>query len=118
MSGWATCPLRAVRIRTSSAVTAATCTAATWITAARASSPAMAMTGRRIRPPRLDEPSRLTLVAPEVSVVIPTQDRPDALAAVGRALAGQTMAPERFEVIVVDDGSGSPQRLDDVPAQV
>jgi glycosyltransferase involved in cell wall biosynthesis len=43
--------------------------------------------------------------APEVSVVIPTRDRATRLAAALRALHGQTIAPDRFEVVVVDDGS-------------
>jgi glycosyltransferase involved in cell wall biosynthesis len=42
---------------------------------------------------------------PEVSVVIPTRDRPARLAAALEALRGQTIGPERFEVVVVDDGS-------------
>jgi glycosyltransferase involved in cell wall biosynthesis len=44
-------------------------------------------------------------VPPDISVVVPTKDRPAGLAAVLRALAAQTLTPERFEVIVVDDGS-------------
>jgi GT2 family glycosyltransferase len=44
--------------------------------------------------------------APDVSVVISTRDRPERLARQLQALRAQTLAPERFEVIVVDDGSG------------
>lgn len=47
-------------------------------------------------------------VPPAVSVVVPTKDRPAGLAALLDALAAQTLAPERFEVIVVDDGSAPP----------
>lgn len=43
---------------------------------------------------------------PEISVVIPTFERPHRCAAVLRALAGQTLAPTRFEVLAVDDCSG------------
>jgi cellulose synthase/poly-beta-1,6-N-acetylglucosamine synthase-like glycosyltransferase len=39
-----------------------------------------------------------------ISVVVPTHDRPAALGACLAALAAQTVRPERFEVIVVDDG--------------
>jgi glycosyltransferase involved in cell wall biosynthesis len=39
-----------------------------------------------------------------ISVVVPTYDRPDALAAVLRGLSCQ--ADRRFEVVVADDGSG------------
>jgi glycosyltransferase involved in cell wall biosynthesis len=39
-----------------------------------------------------------------ISVVVPTYDRPDALAAVLRGLSRQ--ADQRFEVVVADDGSG------------
>jgi glycosyltransferase involved in cell wall biosynthesis len=42
---------------------------------------------------------------PEVSVVVPTRDRAGRLEGLLRSLAQQTLAPERFEVIVVDDGS-------------
>jgi glycosyltransferase involved in cell wall biosynthesis len=43
--------------------------------------------------------------APEVSVVVPTRERPERLAALLAALRAQTLAPARFEVIVVDDAS-------------
>jgi GT2 family glycosyltransferase len=43
--------------------------------------------------------------APDVSVVVPTRDRARRLAGLLGALQGQTLAPDRFEVIVVDDGS-------------
>jgi len=42
---------------------------------------------------------------PEVTVVIPTRDRATRLAAALEALRAQTIEPERFEVVVVDDGS-------------
>ncbi|HEX5387003.1 MAG TPA: glycosyltransferase family 2 protein [Gemmatimonadales bacterium] len=42
---------------------------------------------------------------PAVSVVIPTYQRRDSLARALDALARQTLAPERYEVIVVIDGS-------------
>jgi glycosyltransferase involved in cell wall biosynthesis len=45
-------------------------------------------------------------VAPDVSVVISTKDRPERLARQLEKLRAQTLDPERFEVIVVDDGSG------------
>lgn len=41
---------------------------------------------------------------PEVSVIIPTHRRPDALAKVLDALTRQTFSPNRFEVVVVLDG--------------
>jgi GT2 family glycosyltransferase len=52
-------------------------------------------------------------VEPEVSVVIPTRDRSERLAAALEALEGQTLEPDRFEVVVVDDGSadGTPELL-------
>jgi len=43
--------------------------------------------------------------APELSVVVATRNRPDRLVALLAALRAQTLAPERFEVVVVDDGS-------------
>jgi GT2 family glycosyltransferase len=45
---------------------------------------------------------------PQVSVVVPTHDRPRRLAAVLAGLRAQTLAPGGFEVIVVDDGSVTP----------
>jgi glycosyltransferase involved in cell wall biosynthesis len=42
---------------------------------------------------------------PAVSVVIPTRNRRPRLAALLDSLAVQTLGPERFEAIVVDDGS-------------
>ncbi len=50
-------------------------------------------------------------MVPEVSVVVATHNRPESLAALMRSLAGQTLAGERFEVIVVDDGSDDPQEI-------
>lgn len=44
---------------------------------------------------------------PLVSVIVPTYDRPLALATCLRALAAQTLAKEQFEVIVCDDGSAA-----------
>jgi glycosyltransferase involved in cell wall biosynthesis len=54
---------------------------------------------------------------PEVSVVVPTRDRATRLAAALEALRGQSIEPERFEVIVVDDGSTDETRelLDRLP---
>jgi GT2 family glycosyltransferase len=46
-------------------------------------------------------------IALEVSVVIPTRGRPERLEALLESLHGQTLAPQAFEVIVVDDGGGA-----------
>ncbi len=43
--------------------------------------------------------------APQISVVVATRNRADRLAGLLRSLAGQTIDPGSFEVIVVDDGS-------------
>ncbi|HUQ48351.1 MAG TPA: glycosyltransferase [Gemmatimonadaceae bacterium] len=43
-----------------------------------------------------------------LSVVIPTYNRPDELARCVAAIAASTVAPERYEVIVVNDGGVSP----------
>lgn len=42
--------------------------------------------------------------APEISVFLPTRDRPDKLGACLRAFLTQTLAPERFELLVALDG--------------
>jgi glycosyltransferase involved in cell wall biosynthesis len=51
--------------------------------------------------------------APAISVVVATHNRARRLEALLRSLASQTLEPERFEVIVVDDGSadGTPELL-------
>ncbi len=46
--------------------------------------------------------------SPELSVVVPTHGRPERIAALLAKLAEQTLAPDRFEVVVVDDGSPQP----------
>jgi GT2 family glycosyltransferase len=47
----------------------------------------------------------LAVEAPAVAVVVATRDRAARLAELLESLRGQTLARERFEVIVVDDGS-------------
>ncbi len=56
----------------------------------------------------------------ECSVVVPTRDRPGPLDTCLEALAAQSLARDRFEVIVVDDGSRAPvePRLDAWRAQI
>ncbi len=49
----------------------------------------------------------------EVSVVIPTHGRPDKLAACVRALAGQTLDGDRFEILVGIDGGADDERAAD-----
>ena len=48
------------------------------------------------------------MTAPEISVVIPTFNRPDLLAVCLEGFARQDVALARFEVVVVDDGSDAP----------
>jgi len=45
------------------------------------------------------------LSVPELSVVVPTHGRPEAIVRLLRALARQTLPAQRFEVLVTDDGS-------------
>lgn len=42
--------------------------------------------------------------APDISVFVPTRERPTKLAACLRAFVGQTLAPDRFELLVALDG--------------
>jgi GT2 family glycosyltransferase len=59
--------------------------------------------------PRLaPTPPRRELGTPELSVIVPTRDRPRELIQLLDALRAQDLAPERFEVVVVDDGSRTP----------
>lgn len=45
---------------------------------------------------------------PELSVIVATYNRGELVERLLRQLAGQTLDPARFEVVVVDDGSASP----------
>jgi glycosyltransferase involved in cell wall biosynthesis len=47
----------------------------------------------------------MSVAAPEVSVIVPARDAKGSLARLLDALTRQTLADDRFEVIVVDDGS-------------
>lgn len=49
--------------------------------------------------------------APRVSIIIPTRDRPDALAETLRTLARQTLRACDYELLVIDDGSTPPASL-------
>lgn len=49
--------------------------------------------------------------APQISVVVPTRDRPEGLARLLAGLARQSLPSSAFEVLVVDDGSRAPVRV-------
>jgi GT2 family glycosyltransferase len=57
---------------------------------------------------------------PEISVVAPTHRRPDLLLRLLDSLAQQTMQPDRFEIVVVDDASGddTPRVLEQAEARL
>lgn len=57
----------------------------------------------------------MTRVRPEISVVVPTRNRPESLDALIAALRAQTLSDEQFELIVIDDGSSPPLRADSGP---
>lgn len=63
----------------------------------------------RAGPPQGERPMPDT---PELSVVIPTYGRSQTIARLLAHLDRQTLAPQRFEVIVVDDGSPEPIGID------
>ena len=48
----------------------------------------------------------------DLSVLVPTYARPDLVARLLERLDQQTLAPQRFEVILVDDGSPEPVQVD------
>lgn len=50
--------------------------------------------------------------APEITVLFPTYGRPDRALALLERLREQTLSTERFEVVVVDDGSEPPIAID------
>ena len=56
--------------------------------------------------------ARPSAQAPDLSVLIPIYGPREPLVAVLEGLAVQTLAPERFEVVVVDDGTPEPIELD------
>lgn len=53
----------------------------------------------------------ITRVRPEISVVVPSRNRPQSLPALLAALGAQTLSEDQFELIVVDDGSTPPWDL-------
>ena len=55
---------------------------------------------------------------PEVSVVVCTRHRPEALRKALAGLAGQTLARNRYEIVVVDNGGGSEALARDAGADV
>ncbi|MEM7309787.1 MAG: glycosyltransferase [Planctomycetota bacterium] len=57
---------------------------------------------------RREAPAPARRSAPELSVIVPTRERPRELAQLLARLAAQDLEPARFEVIVVDDGSRKP----------
>lgn len=56
----------------------------------------------------MDSTSASPRTAPELAVIVPTYGRPQTIAALLERLRQQSLAPERFEVVVVDDGSPAP----------
>jgi glycosyltransferase involved in cell wall biosynthesis len=48
------------------------------------------------------------ITLPRLTVVIPTRNRPKALHSLLQSIAGQSLPPADFEVVVVDDGSDPP----------
>ena len=54
----------------------------------------------------------MTQLAPVISVIVPTRNRPVALARCLTSLAQQDLWPEAFEIVVVDDGSMTPVTVD------
>jgi GT2 family glycosyltransferase len=54
----------------------------------------------------------MTRPVPAISVVVPTRDRPAALARCLASLAQQDVSPDAFEILVVDDGSSPPVTVD------
>lgn len=64
-------------------------------------------------------PARSSAPDLALSVIVPTRERTSALAGLLRGLAVQTLARERWELVIVDDGSPEPVELPaDLPFQV
>jgi len=64
------------------------------------------------RPPCLTPLEELLQRAPTVSVVIPTRNRPSSLLETLASILRSNYPADRYEVIVVDNGSGADQRAD------
>lgn len=58
------------------------------------------------------DPNSAPAAAPELSVIVPTYGRPETIRTLLAELDLQTLAPERFEVVVVDDGTPTPIEVD------
>lgn len=69
---------------------------------AQAPAPAQSQPQTRLDAP--SEPTDTTALRPDVSVVVPTYRRPAMLERCLEALARQTLAPHRYEIVVCDDG--------------
>ena len=65
---------------------------------------------RPLAPPTATAPPPPVGRAPDVAVVVATYNRGARVARLLRLLAAQTLPPDRFEVVVVDDGSARPAR--------
>lgn len=60
----------------------------------------------------MNESTPTPLSLPELSVLVPTHGRPEALHRLVEELKGQTLDPQRFELIVVDDGGDPAANMD------
>jgi len=58
------------------------------------------------------DPNSAPAAAPELSVIVPTYGRPETIRTLLADLDLQTLAPDRFEVVVVDDGTPTPIEVD------
>jgi GT2 family glycosyltransferase len=54
----------------------------------------------------------MTPLAPLISVIVPTRNRPVAIARCLTSLVQQDLSPESFEIVVVDDGGATPVTVD------
>ena len=52
------------------------------------------------------------MTTPQISIIVPTYNRNDALIGLLDSLRNQTVSPDAFEVIIVDDGSATPCQID------
>src|SRR5947208_16800205 len=56
-------------------------------------------------PPRAGRPAEYSARVPDLSVIVPARDAAESLPPLLRSLESQTLPRDRFEVIVVDNGS-------------
>src|SRR5205823_14674110 len=65
-----------------------------------------------LMPPAADSDADRRAIAPRISVVVSTRDRPDRVRSLISTLTEQDLGSDEFEVVLVDNGSAVPLELE------